>query len=147
MTQDAPATPDSTDPGGTDRDGAAAGRGPADAARDIAEVPAVEVITTAAVHLMSAAAVKCGLSPDTPEATGAELTDLDEARKLITALAGLVTAAAPDLGSQHARSLRDGLRSLQLAFREASPYPDAPGEGPGEDLTGPVLPAARRTGA
>jgi hypothetical protein len=117
---------------------------PGAAARDIAEVPAVEVITTAAVHLMSAAAVKCGLSPDTPEATGAELTDLDEARKLITALAGLVTASAPDLGSQHARSLRDGLRSLQLAFREASPFPDAPGEGPGEDLTGPVLPAAGR---
>ena len=30
--------------------------------RDIAEVPAIEVITTAAVHLMSAAAVKCGLA-------------------------------------------------------------------------------------
>ncbi|MCV2393397.1 DUF1844 domain-containing protein [Actinotalea sp. M2MS4P-6] len=108
------------------------------AARDIAEVPAVEVITTAAVHLMSAAAVKCGLAPDTAGQSGAELTDLDEARKLIVALAGLITAAAPDLGSQHARSLRDGLRSLQLAFREASPYPDPVGEGPGEDLTGPV---------
>lgn len=108
------------------------------AARDIAEVPAVEVITTAAVHLMSAAAVKCGLAPDTPEATGAELADLDEARRLITALAGLVVAAAPEIGNQHARALRDGLRSLQLAFREASPYPDAPGEGPGEALTGPV---------
>ena len=34
----------------------------ADATRDIAEVPAVEVITTAAVHLMSAAAVKVGLA-------------------------------------------------------------------------------------
>lgn len=109
-----------------------------DATRDIAEVPAIEVITTAAVHLMSAAAVKCGLAPDTPGLRGAELTDLDEARKLIVALAGLVTASAPDLGNQHARSLRDGLRSLQLAFREASPIPDAIGEGPGEDLTGPV---------
>ncbi|GEN79210.1 DUF1844 domain-containing protein [Actinotalea fermentans] len=108
------------------------------AARDIAEVPAVEVITTAAVHLMSAAAVKCGLAPDTAEAKGADLTDLDEARRLITALAGLVVAAAPEIGNQHARALRDGLRSLQLAFREASPYPDAPGEGPGEALTGPV---------
>lgn len=108
------------------------------ATRDIAEVPAVEVITTAAVHLMSAAAVKCGLAPDTPEARGADLTDLDEARRLITALAGLVVAAAPEIGNQHARALRDGLRSLQLAFREASPYPDAPGEGPGEALTGPV---------
>jgi hypothetical protein len=109
-----------------------------DAARDIADVPAVEVITTAAVHLMSAAAVKCGLAPDTPGQPGADLADLDEARKLIVALAGLVTASAPDLGNQHARSLRDGLRSLQLAFREASPYPDPAGKGPGEDLTGPV---------
>jgi hypothetical protein len=111
----------------------------AQALRDIAEVPAVEVITTAAVHLMSAAAVKCGLAEDGPDGTGADLTDLDEARKLITALAGLVTASAPDIGNQHARSLRDGLRSLQLAFREASPYPDAPGEGPGEKLTGSVV--------
>ena len=108
------------------------------ATRDIAEVPAVEVITTAAVHLMSAAAVKVGLAPDAPGVKGADLTDLDEARRLITALAGLVVAAAPEIGNQHARALRDGLRSLQLAFREASPYPDAPGEGPGEALTGPV---------
>ncbi len=110
-----------------------------DAVRDIADVAAVEVITTAAVHLMSAAAVKCGLSPDTPEVKGADLMDLDEARKLITALAGLVTASVTEIGNQHARSLRDGLRSLQLAFREASPYPDAPGEGPGEKLTGSVV--------
>jgi hypothetical protein len=96
------------------------------------------VITTAAVHLMSAAAVKCGLAEDTATTAGRDLTDLDEARKLITALAALVTASAPDVGNQHARSLRDGLRSLQLAFREASPFPDAPGEGPGEKFTGPV---------
>ena len=108
------------------------------AARDISEVAAVEVITTAAVHLMSAAAVKCGLGQDTDQGRGIDLMDLDEARKLITALAGLVTASAPDIGNQHARSLRDGLRSLQLAFREASPFPDAPGEGPGEALTGAV---------
>jgi len=104
-----------------------------DAMRDIAEVPAVEVITTTAVHLMSAAAVKCGLA-DNPETQ----TDLDEARKLIDALAGLVTASAAHLGDQHARSLRDGLRSLQLAFREASPFPDEIGKGPGEKYTGPV---------
>ncbi len=103
--------------------------------RDIAEVAAVEIITTAAVHLMSAAAVKCGLAAgDDAE----ELKDLDEARKLINALAGLIVSAAPDLGSQHAGPLRDGLRSLQLAFREASIVEDAPGKGPGEKLTGPV---------
>jgi len=104
-----------------------------EAARDIAEVPAVEIITTAAVHLMSAAAVKCGLA-DEP---GAQV-DLDEARKLINALAGLVTAGAPDISDMHARSLRDGLRTLQLAFREASPLPDPIGKGPGEKWTGPV---------
>jgi hypothetical protein len=104
-----------------------------DATRDIADVPAVEVITTTAVHLMSAAAVKCGLA-DAPEAQ----TDLDEARKLIDALAGLITASARHIGDQHARSLRDGLRSLQLAFREASSIPDPIGEGPGEKYTGPV---------
>lgn len=103
--------------------------------REIHEVPAVEVVNTTAVHLLSAAAVKCGLA-DAPDAD--EHIDLDEARKLITALAGLVTAAAPEIGSQHAGPLRDGLRSLQLAFREASAYPDPPGKGPGEKFTGPV---------
>jgi hypothetical protein len=102
-------------------------------ARDIADVPAVEVINTVAVHLLSAAAVKVGLADD-PE----HQLDLDEARKLIDALAGLVTAAAPNVGDQHARPLRDGLRSLQLAFREASPFPDPIGKGPGEKWTGPV---------
>ncbi|TFC48446.1 DUF1844 domain-containing protein [Cryobacterium sp. TMT1-21] len=103
------------------------------ATRDIADVAAVEIITTASVHLMSAAAVKVGLADD-PE----NQIDLDEARKLITALAGLITAAAPDIADMHARSLRDGLRSLQLAFREASAIPDAIGQGPGEKFTGPV---------
>ncbi|HEX5533713.1 MAG TPA: DUF1844 domain-containing protein [Actinomycetales bacterium] len=122
-----PDTPNEADsPAGTDQ---------ATAARDIADVAAVEVITTAAVHLMSAAAVKCGLAEDAEEAGH---LDLAEARILINALAGLVTSAAPDIGNQHARSLRDGLRTLQLAFREASVVPDPPGQGPGERLTGPV---------
>ena len=47
------------------------------ATRDIADVPAVEVITTAAVHLMSAAAVKVGLADDP-----ATQTDLDESPAL-----------------------------------------------------------------
>jgi len=104
-----------------------------DAARDIADVPAVEIINTVAVHLLSAAAVKCGLADD-PE----NQLDLDEARKLIDAMAGLVTASSAAVGDHHARALRDGLRSVQLAFREASPFPDAPGQGAGEKWTGPV---------
>ncbi|SEO40640.1 hypothetical protein SAMN05216267_1025103 [Actinacidiphila rubida] len=104
-----------------------------DLTRDIADVPAVEVITTVAVHLMSAAAVNLGLAEE-----GADHKDLDEARKLIQALAGLVTASATEISSFHAAPLRDGLKSLQLAFREASLVPDAPGQGPGEKFTGPV---------
>ncbi|RMI36049.1 DUF1844 domain-containing protein [Streptomyces triticirhizae] len=114
------------------RDGA--GQDTAELTRDIAEVPAVEVITTVAVHLMSSAAVNLGLAED-----GERHKDLDEARKLITALAGLVTASATEVGTYHAAPLRDGLKSLQLAFREASAVPDEPGQGPGEKFTGPVI--------
>ncbi|HEV7204535.1 MAG TPA: DUF1844 domain-containing protein [Jatrophihabitans sp.] len=96
--------------------------------RDLAAIPAVEVITRAAVMLMSASAEKLGLAPE-----GEPLLDLDEARRLITALAGLIAASQEHLGI-HRQPLRDGLKTLQNAFREASSFPDAPGEGPGEKL-------------
>jgi len=104
-------------------------------ARDLADIPAVEVITRSAVMMMSAAAEKLGLSHDDPDESPHR--DLDEARRLITALAGLVTASAEYLGP-HAGPVRDGLKTLQLAFREASAAPDEPGKGPGEKYTGPV---------
>ncbi len=85
--------------------------------------------------LMSAAAEKLGLADSHPE--DSPQRDLDEARRLITALAGLVTASVEYLGP-HAGAIRDGLQSLQRAFREASAVPDAPGQGPGEKFTGPV---------
>lgn len=107
--------------------------------RDIADVPSVEIISTAALHLMSAAAVHLGLAEDLPDHK-----DLDEARSLIDALAGLLDASAPSLGHHHAAPLRDGLRSLQLAFKESSTVPDEPGQGPGEKYTGPVHPTAAR---
>ena len=96
--------------------------------RELAVIPSVEVISRAAVMLMSASAEKLGLAPD-----GEPYLDLDEARKLITALAGLLAASQEHLGP-HRQPLRDGLRTLQKAFREASAHPDAPGEGPGEKL-------------
>lgn len=108
---------------------------PVEASREIADVPAVEVVSTVAVHMMTAAAVKCGLGEDPEE------MDLDEARTLIESLAGLIVGATPYIGSFHAKPLREGLRSLQLAFREASIVPDEPGKGPGEKFTGP-LPAS-----
>ena len=107
----------------------------AESVREIAEIPAVEVITRSAVMLMSAAAEKLGLSH--PEPDDSPHRDLDEARRLITALAGLVTASAEYLGP-HAGPVRDGLKSLQLAFREAGAAPDEPGQGPGEKYTGPI---------
>jgi hypothetical protein len=94
--------------------------------RELAQIPAVEVITRASVMLMSAAAEKLGLAED-----GDQYLDLDEARRLIEAYAGLLAAAQADLGV-HRQPLRDGLKALQEAFREASRYPDEPGQGPGE---------------
>jgi hypothetical protein len=140
--------PNRTDPGS-----GASGSDHRDAIRDIGEVPAVEVVTTVALPLMSAAAFQLGLGdplepahgkgrvPNDPTgpSAGPDVIDLDEARTLITALAGLITASAPRLSTFPAAPLRDGLRTLQLAFREASPIPDAPGLGPGEDLTGAGL--------
>jgi len=94
--------------------------------RELAQIPAVEVITRASVMLMSAAAEKLGLAED-----GDQFKDLDEARRLIEAYAGLLGAAQADLGV-HRQPLRDGLKALQEAFREASTFPDEPGQGPGE---------------
>ena len=99
---------------------------------DIADVPAVEIISRYAIELLGVAAIHCGLAENGRKA------DLDEARKLIDTIAGMVTAAAPYMGDQHARILRNALREVQLAFREASSIPDAPGTGPGEKYTGAI---------
>lgn len=103
--------------------------------RELADVPAIEVISRAAVMLMSSAAEKLGLSDSEPEKS--PHLDLDEARRVITALAGLVTASVEYLGP-HAGPIREGLQALQRAFRETSAHPDEPGLGPGEKYTGPV---------
>ena len=103
--------------------------------RDLADIPAIEVISRAAVMLMSAAAEKLGLAAPDPDVSAHR--DLDEARRLINAYGGLLDGCAGILGP-HAGPMKDGLRSLQLAFREASAVPDEPGLGPGEKYTGPV---------
>ena len=98
-------------------------------ARELVDIPAVEVISRAVVMLMSAAAEQLCLASDDPDAPAHR--DLDQARTLIIALAGLVNAAAPELGP-HAAAYRDGLAALQAAFRDYSVHPDEPGQGPGE---------------
>lgn len=107
----------------------------ADGVRELSSIPSVEVISRAAVMLLSASAERLGLADPDPEESPNR--DLDEARRLITALAGLVTASAEYLGA-HAGPLREGLQSVQKAFREASSVQDEPGQGPGEKYTGPV---------
>ena len=102
---------------------------PDDDARELVDIPAVEVISRAAVLMMSAAAEQLGLASENPDRPAHR--DLDQARTLITALAGLIKASAPDLGP-HAAAFRDGLAGLQGAFREYSIHPDEPGKGPGE---------------
>jgi hypothetical protein len=92
----------------------------------LASVPASEVISRAALVLLDAAADRLGLVP------GREPDlDMDGARRLVNALAGLLAAAGDDLGAKR-DPLHAGLRTVQEAFREASAHPDAPGEGPGE---------------
>ncbi|MEU5694439.1 DUF1844 domain-containing protein [Actinosynnema sp. NPDC020468] len=108
---------------------------PSDNVRELTDVPSVEVISKAAIMLLSASAERLGLADPDPDTSPHR--DLDEARRLITALAGLVTASAEYLGP-HAGPLREGLQSVQRAFREASAFPDEPGQGPGEKYTGPV---------
>jgi hypothetical protein len=95
---------------------------------ELASLGAADVISRAALVLLDAAGDRLGLVP------GREPDlDMDEARRIITALAGLLAAAHDDLGDRW-EPLYAGLRTLQNAFREASAHPDAPGEGPGEQL-------------
>lgn len=101
------------------------------AAHDLNQLGAVEIVTLHAVDLLTAAALKLGLFEGTEEDR-----DLAEARILIDSLAGLIDAAARNIGHHHAAPLRDGLKSLQQAFREYSTIQDEPGSGPGEKYTG-----------
>ena len=109
-----------------------------DAARDLAQLAAVEIVSLHAVDLMTAAALKLGLFEG-----GDEHRDLAEARILIDVLAGFTDAAARNIGHHHAAPLRDGLSSLQKAFREYSAIQDEAGAGPGERYTGYVAPAPK----
>ena len=91
------------------------------AGRELAEIPAVEVISRAAVMLMKLNGGKARPVPDASPDDSPHL-DLDEARRVITALAGLVTASVEYLGP-HAGPIREGSQALQRAFREASAAP------------------------
>ena len=121
-------------PGGPHRRAVGRRECPADllAARDIADVPAVEVITTAAaVHLMSAAAVKCGLAEDTRAARTSTRPASSSPRS-----PGWSPPPRRRSATSTPRPLRDGLRRLQLAFREASARPRRARAGPRRAVDG-----------
>jgi len=84
--------------------------------RDLAEIPAVEVITRAAVMLMSAAAEKIGLSAAEPDESPHR--DLDEARRLIRAAACLSPPDRP-----LSRSIRCAISPTAPRASRALPSP------------------------
>jgi hypothetical protein len=83
-----------------------------DATRDIAEVPAAELITTVAVHLMSAAAVKLGLAEG-----GERDLDLDEARKLVDSTPARCATGCAACSSPSARHPRSPTRRARAPAR------------------------------
>jgi hypothetical protein len=87
------------------------------------------------VVVADAAGVVTGVV-DSPEPLAARACS-DVIYGFVSGVMDEVTATTEYLGP-HAKPLKDGLRSLQLAFRESSAAPDEPGFGPGESLTGPV---------
>ena len=70
-----------------------------EAARDLSQLAAVEIVSLHAVDLMTAAAVKLGLFEG-----GDQMRDLAEARILIDVLAGFTDAAARNIGHHHRKS-------------------------------------------
>jgi Domain of unknown function (DUF1844) len=79
----------------------------------LAAVSAADFVTELAAHLLNMATIRLGLPPE----RHGEFTDLDQARLLIDALAGLLEGAAGHLGQAEAQ-LRDALAQLRLAWVE-----------------------------
>lgn len=112
--------------------------------RDIADVPSVEIISTAALHLMSAAAVNLGLAEDLPDHK-----DLDEARSLIDALAGLLDASAPSLGHHHAAPSATASAPCNSPSKKPARSPTPPAKAPARSTparSAPPPPGADRRG-
>jgi hypothetical protein len=86
----------------------------------LASVPAGEVVAEAAVPLITMAQLRLGLPPD----QHARFRDLDAARLLLDALAGLLAATEGRLGAPEP-SLRDALANLRLAYADIAAHPEA----------------------
>lgn len=89
----------------------------------LASVSAGDVIAEAALSLIALAYVRLGIPPE----QHARFRDLDEARLLVDALGGMLSATGGRLGAAEP-GLRDALASLRMAFADVAQ--DAGGSAP-----------------
>jgi hypothetical protein len=86
----------------------------------LASVSAADVVAEAALSLIALAYVRLGIPPSQHE----RFRDLDQARLLVDALGGMLTATDGRLGAPEP-SLRDALASLRMAFAEVAAHLEA----------------------
>jgi hypothetical protein len=81
----------------------------------LASVAAGDVVAEAALSLIALAYVRLGIPPE----QHARFRDLDQARLLVDALGGVLSATEGRLGAPEA-GLRDALASLRMAYAEVA---------------------------
>jgi hypothetical protein len=100
----------------------------------LASVSAGDVIAEAALSLIALAYVRLGIPPE----QHARFRDLDEARLLVDALGGMLSASEGRLGAAEP-GLRDALASLRMAFADVAAHVEAHPEDAGG--AGPRVPS------
>ena len=86
----------------------------------LASVSAGDVVAEAAMSLIALAYVRLGIPPE----QHARFRDLDEARLLVDALGGMLSASGGRLGAAEP-GLRDALASLRMAFADVVAHDEA----------------------
>lgn len=94
----------------------------------LASVAAGDVVAEAALSLIALAYVRLGIPPE----QHARFRDLDQARLLVDALGGLLSATEGRLGPPEA-GLREALANLRMAYAEIAAGPQEPEPQPEED--------------
>jgi hypothetical protein len=90
----------------------------------LASVSAADVVAEAALSLIALAYVRLGIPPE----QHARFRDLEDARLLVDALGGMLSASEGRLGAAEP-SLRDALASLRMAFADAAAHAADPETG------------------
>jgi Domain of unknown function (DUF1844) len=90
----------------------------------LASVAAGDVVAEAALSLIALAYVRLGIPPE----QHARFRDLDQARLLVDALGGVLSATEGRLGAPEA-GLRDALANLRMAYAEVAAAAEGPAPG------------------